>query len=70
MQICSICEEGWLSAQLEEHSVHCALLRTIESTTRSTDAQLTTIANILEEWLENPAGYPALGFAPSGYSVK
>lgn len=70
-QVCSICEQPWLSEQLEEHSVHCALLRTIEATSKVViDEQLTMIANILEEWLENPSGYPALGLAPSGFNAK
>lgn len=59
-----------MSTQLEEHSIHCAVLRTLSSNGLSIDAQLTTIANVLEEWLEAPLGFPALGPAPSSYYVK
>ncbi|GIL83200.1 hypothetical protein Vretimale_11287 [Volvox reticuliferus] len=68
--ICSICEEAWLSTHLEEHSIHCAVLRTLSGNGLSIDAQLTTIANVLEEWLETPLAFPALGPAPSQYHVK
>ncbi|GFR52786.1 hypothetical protein Agub_g15403 [Astrephomene gubernaculifera] len=68
--ICSICEEAWLSTHLEEHSIHCAVLRTLSGNGLSVDAQLTTIANVLEEWLETPLAFPALGPAPSQYHVK
>ncbi|GIL52826.1 hypothetical protein Vafri_8590 [Volvox africanus] len=68
--ICSICEEAWLSTHLEEHSIHCAVLRTLSGNGLSVDAQLTTIANVLEEWLETPQTFPALGAAPSQYHVK
>ncbi|GLC33498.1 hypothetical protein PLESTB_000081600 [Pleodorina starrii] len=68
--ICSICEEAWLSTHLEEHSIHCAVLRTLSGNGLSVDAQLTTIANVLEEWLETPLTFPALGPAPSHYHVK
>ncbi|PNH05649.1 putative serine/threonine-protein kinase [Tetrabaena socialis] len=68
--ICSICEESWLSTHLEEHSIHCAVLRTLSGNGLSVDAQLTTIANVLEEWLETPLAFPALGPAPSHYHVK
>ncbi len=69
-QICSICEEAWLSTALEEHSIHCAVLRTLSGNGLSVDAQLTTIANVLEEWLETPMAFPALGPAPSQYHTK
>ncbi|KAG2490698.1 hypothetical protein HYH03_010859 [Edaphochlamys debaryana] len=68
--ICSICEEAWLSTHLEEHSIHCAVLRTLSGNGLSVDAQLTTIANVLEEWLETPLAFPALGPAPGHYHVK
>ncbi|KAG2436135.1 hypothetical protein HYH02_011643 [Chlamydomonas schloesseri] len=68
--ICSICEEAWLSTHLEEHSIHCAVLRTLSGNGLSIDAQLTTIANVLEEWLETPLAFPALGPAPNVFHVK
>lgn len=70
LQICSICEEAWLSTHLEEHSIHCAVLRTLSGNGLSIDAQLTTIANVLEEWLETPLAFPALGPAPNVFHVK
>jgi hypothetical protein len=69
-QICSIGEEGGLSTHLEEHSIHCAVLRTLSGNGLSVDAQLTTVANVLEEWLETPLAFPALGPAPSQYYIK
>ncbi|MEW5318651.1 MAG: hypothetical protein WDW38_009857 [Sanguina aurantia] len=57
--VCSICEESWPSARMEEHNGLCSQLRsTLMSGTLSADAQLTTLANVLEE-LFDKAG---LGF--------
>ncbi|MEW5305926.1 MAG: hypothetical protein WDW36_008437 [Sanguina aurantia] len=51
--VCSICEESWPSARMEEHNGLCSQLRsTLMSGTLSADAQLTTLANVLEELFE------------------
>lgn len=57
MVVCSVCEDHWPSARLEEHSELCAVLQQLSTSGLSVDGMLTTLANVIEEQVRHERGY-------------